>query len=176
MNGSSGLIEQIVTVDFLTQAPTLTAPATNTQTISPVNIAFTLPEAASPDSVKLAFNDGVTPRMLTLAGSEGPAGAHSFSFDIADPTASPQIVSGPALPEGTYTVTLSYQDALGNPAANSATATNVRVASTPLRLWKLVHLGDLNAVDFGDIDGTISCTLPNTDSCSRQSRRTRRRG
>ena len=127
-NGSSGIVEQIATYDFVTQAPTLTAPATNAQTTSPVSIAFTLPEAALAGSVKLTFNDGVTPRVLTLAASQETTGAHAFSFYITSPLISPAIASGPALPDGTYSVTVSYQDALGNPPANSTPATNVRIA------------------------------------------------
>jgi len=118
-----------------------------------VSIAFTLPEPALSGSVKLTFDDGVTSRVQVLAASQASAGAHAFSFDIANPSGSPQIASGPALPEGTYTVMVSYQDAMGNAPANSATATNVRLASTPLGLWKLVQLGDANASDLGNIDG-----------------------
>ena len=151
-NGSSGIVEQIAAFDFGTQNPILTVPATGTATVSPLSIAFNLPEAALPGSVKLTFDDGITPRVLTLAASQESAGAHAFSFDIANPSGSPQIVSGPALPDGTYAVTVSYQDALGNAPANSATATNVRIASTPLGLWKLVQLGDANAPDLGDLD------------------------
>jgi hypothetical protein len=151
-NGSSGIVEQIAPLDFLTQAPTLNAPVTGAQTPSPVNIAFTLPEAAQPGSVTLTFDDGITPRVLVLAASQASAGAHAFSFDIAAPTTAPQIASGPALPEGIYAVTLSYQDAPGNAPASSATATNVRITASPLRLWKLQQLGDADASDLGDIE------------------------
>ena len=151
LNGSSGLVEQTAAFDFATQTPTLTAPVTGTATISPVNIAFTLPEAALPGSVTLTFHDGATPRVPTLATSQETVGAHAFSFDIVAPSSSPQIASGTALPEGTYTVTLTYQDGLGNSPANSASATNVRIL-TPLRLWKLVNLGNADAADLGDLD------------------------
>ena len=150
-NGSSGLVEQIAAFDFVTIMPALTAPATNAATTSPVSVSFSLPEVALPGSLMLTFHDGVTPRTLTLAASQETVGTHAFSFDIANPPASPQIASGPALPEGTYTVTLSYQDALGNPSASSAPATNVRIM-TPLRLWKLINLGNADAPDLGDPD------------------------
>lgn len=111
--------------DFVTQAPILTSPATNAFTTSPVNVAFTLPENAQPGSVKLAF--GATE--LTLAASQESAGAHSFSFNLANPSASPEIASGSTVADGNYTVMLSYQDALGNPVA-SATSVNVTVDVT----------------------------------------------
>ena len=153
------------------QPPTLTAPVSGTATVSPVSIGFNLPEPVLSGSVKLTFDDGVTVRVLTLAASQETVGAHAFSFDIANPLASPAIVSGPALLDGIYTVTLSYQDAL-NPLTNSAPATNVRIATTPLRLWKLVQLGNADASDLGDTesDGLVhlaeyalvrSPTIPN---------------
>jgi hypothetical protein len=111
-----------VTVDVITQAPTLTTPATNAVTRSMVNVAFSLPEAALPGSVKLLV--GATE--LTLASSLESTGAHSFSFNAANHTASPQIASGAAIPDGTYTVTLRYQDAVGN-VASMALATNVAI-------------------------------------------------
>ena len=127
LSGSSGLIEQVAafSLDSTTLAPTLTAPATSTVTGSPVSVDFTLPEAALNGSVTLSFGSTV----LTLANSEGSAGAHSFTFNPANPTASAQIASGSAVADGTYTVTLSYQDALGNPAA-STVRTNVTIDTT----------------------------------------------
>ncbi|MBL9118218.1 MAG: hypothetical protein JNJ83_24645 [Verrucomicrobiaceae bacterium] len=101
--------------DTTTQTPTLVAPAPSSSTSSPISVSFTLPEAALAGSVKLAF--GATE--LTLAASQESAGAHSFSFNPANPTASPEIASGSAIADGSYTVTLSYQDALGNPAAQT---------------------------------------------------------
>lgn len=161
-NGSTGFVEQVAAFDFLTQTPTLAAPTTNAMIASPVSIAFSLPEAALPGSVKLTFHDAVTPRVLTLAAgpemAQETSGAHAFSFDIANPLASPEIASGPAIPVGTYTVTLSYQDAPGNPTASSAAATNVQIL-TPVRLWKLVTLGNADAPDLGDPDHDGLLTL-----------------
>lgn len=104
-----------------TDAPTLTAPASGSATSNPVAVSFSLPEPALANSVTLTFTGGVT-RVLTLADSQGTAGAHSFSFNPADPTATESIASGGAIPDGIYIVTLSYQDALGNPAATASTA------------------------------------------------------
>lgn len=105
--------------------PTLTAPASGAATTSPVVVSFELPADALAGSVKLTFTGGVI-RELALASSEETAGAHSFSFDPANPTASSQIASGEAIPDGSYMVTLSYRDAVTSTVA-SASSTNVLI-------------------------------------------------
>lgn len=110
-----------------TLAPTLTAPAPAAFVGNPITVTYTLPESALPGSVELLFDDASTPRLLHLT-AETP-GPHTFLFDPAHPTMSGGIASGPAIPDGTYTVVLSYQDSAGNPRA-SATATGVRVDTT----------------------------------------------
>jgi hypothetical protein len=112
--------------DKTTLAPMLVAPASNVVTGNPVSVSYSLPEAALPGSVKLSF--GAT--QLTLAESEGAAGEHTFSFNPANPTASAQVVAGEPVTDGVYSVTLSCQDALGNPEASSAAAANVIVDTT----------------------------------------------
>ncbi len=130
-NGSSGWVESVAVADFIaTQAPTLLSPAANTVMRNPLPVSFTLPEAALDGSLKLIFEDGNTTRTLTLANSQGIAGAHSFSFDPANPSGTAAIASGPAIPDGTYSVRLTYQDAAANPAGTSQTATTFRVDTT----------------------------------------------
>jgi uncharacterized delta-60 repeat protein len=150
--GSRSAFQTTGLFDFVTTPPTLSVPSQGSAFGPVMSVAFTLPEAALPGSVTLTFNDGITARVLTLAASQGTQGNHSFNFDSTDPTGSPHIVSGPALPEGTYTATLSYRDAYGNAPANSNSVTNVNTATTQFRAWKLANLGDLNAPDLGDID------------------------
>jgi uncharacterized repeat protein (TIGR03803 family) len=105
-----------------TLPPTLTSPASNTTSINPITVSFSLPEAALPGSVTISFGT----KKLILAASQETAGPHSFSFDPANPTGSPEILSGNRIPDGTYSVTFSYQDAQGHPAA-SVTNNNVRI-------------------------------------------------
>ncbi|MEQ1862598.1 MAG: REJ domain-containing protein [Chthoniobacteraceae bacterium] len=133
--------------DSITLAPTLIAPAANTRYTNPVPVSFTLPEAALPGSLKLTFDNSIRQRIYTLDDALGTAGAHSFTFNASDPIAAAEIISGVAVPDGSaasipdggsYTVTLAYQDALGNPAA-SAVSTFVgidTVTETPA-LWTL---------------------------------------
>ena len=120
------------TVDTTTQTPTLSAPATNGVSSSPFAVSFSLPEAALNGSVQLTFTGGST-ITLTLASNQQTAGAHSFTVDAANVLSSSNIASSTAgiIPNGTYTVALSYQDALGNSAASSNPATNFTLASAP---------------------------------------------
>ncbi len=129
-NSSSGQIEKltIFNLDRLTLAPTLTAPATNGITSSPISVSFDLPETALDESVTLTFTGSVT-KVLTLAASQATSGAHSFSFLSSNPTASAEVSVGDAIPDGLYTVTLSYQNASFNPASTT-TSTNFRIDAT----------------------------------------------
>ena len=125
-NGSSGIIEQVAAFSFdtTTLTPTLTTPAANSFINNTVNVSFSLPEAALPGSVTLTFVGPLT-RTLVLAASQESAGAHSFSFDVGAPAGAAEVESGlPLEYDGVYSVTLSYRDALGNPAA-TAVAANV---------------------------------------------------
>lgn len=128
---SSGLVEQVedITVDVVTLALTLTAPDANAIAPSSMTVSFSLPEVALPGSVTLTFS-GTTTTTLTLAASQETNGAHSFSLSPANPLASPDVASGAAIPDGVYSVTLSYQDDGANPPA-SATRTGVIIDTTP---------------------------------------------
>jgi uncharacterized delta-60 repeat protein len=106
-----------IEVDTVTQVPTLNQPTGITK--HPVAVNFTLPELSLAGSLKLIFAGAVTQEFV-LAASQESAGPHAFSFDSANPMATAAIMSGAALPEGTYQLTLSYQDALGNAAVSSA--------------------------------------------------------
>ena len=122
---TNGDLKWATVVDATTDAPILTTPAPNSVSGTPVSVAFFLPETGLPGSVNLSFGGNV----LTLAASEESAGPHSFSFNPGNPTATAQIASGAPFPDGTYTVTLSYQDALGNPAT-TASSTGMRLDTT----------------------------------------------
>ena len=110
----------------VTAPPTLSAPMSSTVVGPSVNVSFSLPEAARPGSVRLTFGTTV----FALAASEETAGAHAFTFYPENPTASPEIASGAALADGSYAVTLSYQDMQGN-LAGKAGAPNVTIDTQP---------------------------------------------
>ena len=110
----------------VTQEPTLIAPATGTVTTTPVTVSYTLPEDALPGSVVVSFTSGATSRELVLASEGESAGTHTFSFDPANPGDSPSVQSASsAIRDGTYSVTISYQDAVGNPLVASPPAIGV---------------------------------------------------
>ena len=119
-------------LDTTTLPPILVAPASQTNWSAAVSIVFSLPEPALPGSVKLVFQNGVSAKTLTLGASQTATGEHSFSFDRANPigSSSGAIVNGDPIPDGVYTVTLIYQDELGNPSATSNAATNVVADAT----------------------------------------------
>ncbi len=112
--------------DSTTLSPTLTTPANGTVSTNTVTVTFYLPESAQSGSVKVTFSGMVT-RVMTLATINESVGNHAFSFDASGPFPSADIASGTPIQDGTYTVTLSYQDALGNPTAFSLPALNVTV-------------------------------------------------
>jgi hypothetical protein len=67
--------------------------------------------------------------VLTLVNTDGSYGTHNFNLNTANLNLLGHVtsLSGPtALADGIYSVTLSYQDLGGNPAA-STTSSNVRV-------------------------------------------------
>lgn len=115
------------TIETVTLAPTLTKPVADALLPNPMAVQFTLPEAALAGSVTLTFSNGTNVRTLHIKD-----GVTSLSFEVGDPGASADVTSvdgGDDIPDGAYTVTLSYQDALGNPA-NTAVHTDVVVDGT----------------------------------------------
>jgi uncharacterized delta-60 repeat protein len=122
--GNFGVVRYEGGPDTMTAPPTLTAPVSGSASTNLVNLAYYLPEPALSRTVKLTATGTVT-RVLTLTSVNESVGAHAFTFDVSSPLSSPDIASGSPIPDGVYTVTLSYQDTLGNPAASSAPALNV---------------------------------------------------
>ncbi len=159
------LLEAFAPSPAATLAPTLITPAVGKASGNLSIVAFSLPEDAQAGSVTLSFaKGGTTPRVLTLAGSQEGAGAHSFTFSPSDPTAAPEVVSitgGTNIPEGVYTVTFSYQDADGNPPA-AATAVSVVVdLSPPMIGGTFSPLTLTTRADSGGVFGGVgTATLP----------------
>jgi len=112
--------------DDITQSPLLISPASGSFNKSPVTVSYALPEAALAGSVKLSFNDTIETRTLIVASDGESPGEHSFSFDPKNPLQSGAFANGVPLPDRYYTVSLSYQDALGN-AASSSISTGVTI-------------------------------------------------
>lgn len=112
---------------YTLQSPSLVSPASSTA-YSTMSVATTLYSAATANSVQLTYTGDVT-RVLTL--SSVGAGSESFTFDPSNPTAASEVVSATgSIPDGSYTVTLSYLDSLSGMAL-STQSTNVTIDTTP---------------------------------------------
>jgi hypothetical protein len=118
------------TLDTTTLAPTLQVPTGGTDG-SALEIALTLPEAPLSGSAALTFTGPTTVSLLLSAAT---AGSRSLTLDPSSlsPTAGVSQITpaGATLPDGTYTVSLRYQDALGNPSATTQ-QTGVVISSAP---------------------------------------------
>ncbi len=117
-----------VVVDTTTLAPTLTSPVSDSNWPNTTTVTYTLPEAPQANSVTLTFQSATTTNTLQLADSAAGV-AVTFELDPTNVVDGVKVLSAtaPTIPTGVYTtVTLSYTDALGNPAATAA-STNVTV-------------------------------------------------
>jgi hypothetical protein len=85
-------------------------------------IGFVLPEHALPGSVKITFHGLAAGTILTLSGLHESAGMHSFHLDTGTPVDGTNVVAGAKIPDGLYSVTLSYRDARQNPPASNTAA------------------------------------------------------
>lgn len=146
------------TFDSGTTTPSLTSPAANSATSSLVAVSFGLPEPALPGSVKLDFT-GATSSTLTLSGANETSAAHSFSFDPASPTSNANVISGAAIPDGYYDVSLTYQDLEGNTAATT-TSSNVLIdhAAPVLDVSGVTTTGYTNIETLPDLRPSVTVT------------------
>jgi len=125
------------TVDTITQSPTLVAPLDSSYHINTeeMDISFSIPEATLTNSIQLHFiptdlSGGTI--SLTLADVV-PTIQQDVSLSPEDIMTLPWVVStngADSIPNGTYTVMLSYQDVFGNPAATSS-VTNIIIIDEP---------------------------------------------
>ena len=115
-----------VVIKTATLTPTLTFPVTSAYT-GTLPIQFTLPETPAASSVTLTFTNVSNNNVITLNLRTSSSGQSTFNLDLtADPgtNGSVQAASASSIPDGTYTVRLSYQDVLNNPSS-SVTVANV---------------------------------------------------
>jgi gliding motility-associated-like protein len=160
----------IAVVPGITIVPVLNSPATNSINSTTFQISYTLPETPTAGSVRLTFTPtgGGTPIVWTMNNSTSA----SFTYAIgSNPviTSASNVNSGGAIPFTTYNITLSYQNAFGNPAA-SVTNTNIQTLTPPnISLPQSNYAGtpnsNLTAITPQNTGGTatftISPALPN---------------
>jgi hypothetical protein len=111
-----------------TGAPELIAPTVSSTHNSPLSIEYELPEAGSAATISFIPSVG-SPVAVTLTPPARAAGKHHFFLDLSSlksETANVAAASAASLPDGEYTVQLSYQNAALEPAA-SASAEKVKI-------------------------------------------------
>ena len=127
--------ERPAIIDETTDSPSLIQPLAGVLSASPLLFSLTLPEAALSGSITLDFVSLVQTSQWVLVDALGGT-TSSFSYDIAsDASLLPEVssVSTVGLAPALYTVTLSYQDALGNPVASDV-HNGVRVGLPEIRI------------------------------------------
>jgi hypothetical protein len=121
----AGASAEKVTIKTVTGAPTLSEPTAGQSFRGEAfKVAYELPEAALPGSVKLLlFGSHAGPKPLLLINSA--AGSHTAVVVPSNPSSGNGIASASTerLPADSYQLTISYQDALGNPAASTVPVT-----------------------------------------------------
>ncbi|NNV56621.1 Ig-like domain-containing protein [Limnovirga soli] len=144
-------------IDNFTAIPILTAPVSNLaiKGADSFNVAFTLPEKPLANSVKLVFSKTGTSCTTTLNTSA--AGADSLTIHADNIALSPKVAATncASLEDGTYTLTLQFQDSVGNTVASSTGITLLVDGNTAEPT--LILPGD-SSVNNGMID--LSFTLP----------------
>jgi heat shock protein beta len=123
--------QTITVVVGATQSPVLTSPAANTTGATTLNISYTLPETPFTGSVKLTFTPsaGGSPIVWTMTDATSVTFSHVVGTDpiVANST---NVITGAPLSFTTYNLTLSYQDANGNPVAQVTNA-NIQTLAPP---------------------------------------------
>jgi hypothetical protein len=120
-----------------TSPPVLLSPVSFSASSSPLVVRFELPEAASAGTAVLVLKETEpsAETIVVLGNQEDSAGEHTVSLQTHDLTANEHEVKSAsptsALSDGTYEVTLAYQDAAKEPAA-SASAKEVRIDTVTL--------------------------------------------
>lgn len=155
--------------DGLTETPTLSTPVAGMY--NTINLSYTLPEAPLNGSVQVSFvNSADEIRIFTMSNDQNV----NFSFDPAGSAgdllaSSPAVFSAspsstPILPDETYTVILSYQDANGNTAATDLEAGIVIDSTAPSEVLDL-------AAEASSNDVLLTWTNPVSDFASLTIRR-----
>ena len=123
--------QTITVVTGTTQPPVLNYPAANTTGATTLNINYSLPEIPLAGSVRLTFTPtaGGAPIVWTMTNTTSVSFSHVVGTNPL--TVNPNnVVAGGTLSFTTYNLTLSYQDANGNPVAQVTNA-NIQTLAPP---------------------------------------------
>jgi hypothetical protein len=125
-NVASDTLDITLSADTVTQTPTLTSPASDSVQ-NTLQLTYSLPEVPTPGTVNVSFNNGTTTTTLTMGNSQSVDTAVNL-VSLASTSGVASATAG-SLADGTYTVTLSYQDYLGNPMSTDVSS-NVIIDTT----------------------------------------------
>lgn len=147
--------QAITVVAGATQPPVLTSPVSNTTGVTTFNINYSLPENPLAGSVRLTFTPtaGGTPIVWTMTNATSVSFSYAVGTNpvVANPN---NVLTGAALPFGSYNLTLSYQDAFGNPVAQ-VTNTNIQTLASP-------SISFASTTQTAVVNRTISITTNNS--------------
>lgn len=164
-NSSSSATNTGFTYDQATEVPILSSPALSSSDNSELDIGFTLPEAASPGTVKMTFiriggnADPMAPHTLTFAAGFETAAQHTTILNGTDLSSNANVSSvntdgGDLLVNGAiYSVKLEYQDTIGNPTAsvtNTAFTYDLNYAPT-ITTQAVTSISTTSATGHGNI-------------------------
>ena len=182
LNAVASIISSNFTYDNISQLPTLASPATSSSDNASLAIDFTLPELASPGTVKMTFTrtggiaDANAPHVITFVSGFETAAQHITTLDGADLSTDINVASvntdgTDALVNGAiYSVKLAYQDAVGNPQSSQTNTVFTYDLTTQLATLNLPTTSGRDnvslAIDFSLPEaaspGTVKMTFTRT--------------
>ncbi|MBF0431516.1 MAG: hypothetical protein HQK83_09570 [Fibrobacteria bacterium] len=157
-----------VAYDLATEIPVLTAPASNGNDNKTLDIDFSLTEKASSGSVKMTFtrtsgsDDNNSPHIIIFNDNFITEGQHTATLDGIDLSNNANVTSVSSggndflVDDALYSVTLEYQDSLGNTAA-SVTNTVFHFDNTALSISSLAPVSSTE-VNTTQVSYTLSET------------------
>ena len=158
INGYTG---QVYSIDKITNAPTLTTPSSNSSASGQnLDISINIPEVNLPNTITLTFQSVSNTILLVLNNASGNI---TGSLNTNNLSASSIVASSSqaTLPAGVYSVTLRYQDYLGNPVASASISNfsfNIGLNST------IVVTGLTTYTYNGTAQGPITSTVTGSTS------------
>jgi hypothetical protein len=149
-NTSSAQTDTILK-DTVTAAPSLASIASDsTLSSTSVTLNYSLPESPSSGSVQLTFTPSGSGSAIELTLSDTQIAFSTLDLDDLVASSVVDAATASSLPEGNYSIELSYQDSVGNAAA-SVTRSNVTVeARVPVVL---------NILRGDPLDETVSASV-----------------
>ncbi|WP_229330873.1 gliding motility-associated C-terminal domain-containing protein [Flavobacterium ammonificans] len=153
--------QTITVVTGTTQPPVLNSPAANTTGATTLNINYSLPEIPLAGSVRLTFTPtaGGAPIVWTMTNTTSVSFSHVVGTNPL--TVNPNnVVAGGTLSFTTYNLTLSYQDANGNPVAQVTNANIQTLAPPSISFVSTTHNAVVNrAISLATINSGGAATF-----------------